>query len=189
MGGWLGIGHSGYKTDRNEQLEGYGNLENIFHYGMDQGKAQETAGSELEGAAGAHYTNLLQGDRNATLQEVQPVQTAVNAQTDANKRAIASSGTARGGGVNDVVQQMETGKNATVDSAIASAKTGAAAGAAGVGSVEVQQALAALGLGENAIVNKTDIASQSRKESDAHNQMVQEQTGQAIGAALKFFGL
>ena len=187
MGGFLGIGGSGYKTDRHEQLKSYGQLNNVFYYGMNQGKANESAGTNLLGQAGDYYSKLLSGNRPAVLQAVAPVANAANAQEDAQKRQLDATGTARGGGVNAVGQQLETAKNATIDNAINEARGGAAQGATQVGSVDVNAALRLLGLGADVAESKARISSESRAESDKHNQMVQGQVTNAIDALFGAF--
>src|ERR1700690_2759367 len=94
------FGGSAAKTDRKEQLQGYGDLNNLFNFGFSSGKASTGAASDLLGQAGGYYSKLLSGDRATTMQAVAPTVNAATAQTDATKRAISGSGTARGGGVN-----------------------------------------------------------------------------------------
>lgn len=184
MGGFLGIGGSSQKTDRKVTLQGYGDLENIFNYGMGQGKGTLAAGEESLGNADAYYKKLLSGNRVAQLQAVAPTVNAANAQEDAQKRALATSGTARGGGVNATTQQLDTAKNATIDNAITGTMPAAAEGEAGVGRTQAQIAANLLGLGENAAATRTSLAIQSRPDSNAINQQTQQQIGAAIAFAL-----
>lgn len=185
MGGFLGIGGSGQKTDRKTTLQGYGDLENIFNYGIGEGKGTMAAGEDSLGDADAYYKKLLSGNRVAQLQAVAPTVNAANAEEDAQKKAIADSGTARGGGVNATTQQLDTTKSATIDSAITGTMPGAAKGEESVGATQAQIAANLLGLGENATVNRTSLAIQSRPTSNAINQQTQEQVGAAIAQALK----
>lgn len=184
MGGFLGLGHSGQKTDRATTLQGYGDLENVFNYGMSQGKGTMAAGEEALGGADAWYKKLLSGNRVAQLSAVAPTVNAANAQEDAQKQALATSGTARGGGVNATTQQLDTAKNSTIDNAINEVTPGAAKGETAIGATQAQIAANLLGLGENASVNRTSLAIQSRPTSNAINQQTQQQIGAAIAFAL-----
>jgi hypothetical protein len=191
---------SGAKTDRKNQLAGYGDLNNVFNFALPNAEAgykagastQESALSQLS-APSKYYSDLLSGDRSTTLQAVQPTIAAANAQTDAQKRGLATSGTARGGGTNATSQQLDTAKMASVDNAIAGVKTGAAAGATQVagetskiGDSQTNAALNLLGIGKSAAKDLTSLAGDSRMTSDAlHNERAQ-QTSVAAATALDF---
>lgn len=201
MGGWLGIGGSGVKTDRKQQLTGYGDLNNIFNFGMTSGRGEIGAGNQTEakaledvGPSSDYYKKLLSGNRTATLQAVAPTVNAANAQEDAAKRGLATSGTARGGGSTSAVESMDTAKQATIDNAITATKPTAAEGElgvakteAGVGATQLTAAMNLLGLGSNAATNLTDISSKSRELSNQLNLQTQEQAGQLAGALLYGF--
>jgi hypothetical protein len=176
---------SGAKTDRKNQLAGFGDLNNVFNFALPNAEAGYTAGqatqkdalSQLSSPA-KYYSDLLSGNRQQTLSAVAPTVNAANAGADAQKKQIANSGTARGGGVNAVGQQIDTNKNAAVDTAVNQAKQGAAAGAtqvAGatskVGDSQLSAALNLLGIGTGAAKSLTSLAGDSRAESnDLHNQ-------------------
>lgn len=197
MGGYLGFGGSGYKTDRRQELQGFGDLQNVFNFGFNQGKptfgtgvAAEKQGLQELGAPEQYYQKLLTGNRAAAMSAVAPTVNAINAQTDASARQASAMGTARGGGANAQAQQVDTAKQGAVESAITGAREGAAGGAAKVagetsqiGSSIAQQALHLLGLGESAASTLTSEASASRAESDKHNQMVQQQYKDLIASA------
>ena len=198
MGGFLGIGGSSAKTDRKQTLQGYGDLQNIFNFGMSSGKSQLTAGqgtlgtalTELQGPA-SYYQKLLSGNRPALLQAIQPAVNAATDQADAQKRQAAASGTARGGGTNATQQQQDTERMAAIDNALASAKGGAAEGearvageTASIGGTELNTALNLLGLGSNAASNLTSASIGSRPTSNAINQQTVSQVTSAIDALL-----
>jgi hypothetical protein len=180
---------SGANTDRKNQLAGFGDLNNVFNFALPNAEAGYNAGQATQKSAlsqlsspAQYYQSLLSGNRQATQQAVAPVASAANAQADAQKKQIANSGTARGGGVNAVGQQVETNKNATVDTAINQAKQGAAAGATSVagatskvGDSQLSAALNLLGIGDKAATSLTSLAGDSRAESnDLHNQKAQQ---------------
>jgi len=178
MGGIAGdlgniVGGSAAKTDRKNELAGFGDLSNLFNFGMSSGKSETNQSQGLLGQAGQYYSSLLSGNRQATLSAVAPTVTAANAQTDAAKRGIAASGTARGGGSNATTLTLDDQKRSTIDNAISGAKAGAAGGATSVGGTMASQASNLLGMGANAATNLTSIASGSREESnDLHQQSV-----------------
>lgn len=177
------FGGSSAKTDRKLQLQGYGDLQNLFNFALPTAKSGIMAGEDLLGKAGDYYSKIL-GGRQAATEAAAPVANAAAAQTDAAKRAIASSGTARGGGVNAVTQTLEDRKRAQVDQAIQQARGGAAAGAAKVGSTMTAQAQNLLGLGESTATNLTSIAAGSRATSaQLHRQAVAD-AGNLVNTAL-----
>lgn len=199
VGGLLSaLGGSGAKTDRKQQLAGYGDLSSIFNYGMGAGKAETGAGegtlsSSLDqlGPAAAYYRQLLTGGRQGAMAAAAPTVNAANAQGDAAQRQVASEGTARGGGVNAAGQQLETAKMSTVDNAIAQQRAGAAQGATNVanattsvGGQQLNAALRLLGLGNEAATNLTSIAGGSRGESQAIHNNQAGQIGQSVGTLL-----
>jgi hypothetical protein len=194
MGGIAGdigalFGGSAAKTDRKFQLSAMGGLQNAFNFGLNSG-ANETGQSQgLLGQAGSYYSSLLSGDRQATLGAVAPTVNAANAGTDATKRAISSSGTARGGGVNATTQTLEDQKRAQIDNAVNSAKAGAAGGATQVGGTMASQAGNLLGMGTNAASSLAGIAGNSRYESNAlHMQSANAAGGLANAAIGAMFG-
>ena len=161
------FGGSQAKTNRKYQLQGFGDLSNLFNFGMASG-ANETGQSQgLLGQAGSYYSSLLSGDRTATLGAVAPTVNAANATTDATKRAISSSGTARGGGVNATTQTLEDQKRASIDNAVNSAKAGAAGGATAVGGTMASQAGNLLGLGEESASGLAGIKGTMRNKAAA----------------------
>jgi hypothetical protein len=167
------VGGSAAKTDRKNQLAGFGDLSNLFNFGFSSGTAETGQAQSQLGQAGGYYSSLLSGNRSATLGAVAPTVNAANATTDAAKRGIATSGTARGGGVNATGQTIDDSKRASIDTAVNAAKAGAAKGATAVGGTEAAQASNLLGMGETSASNLTSLAGSSRAESNAlHRQKV-----------------
>jgi hypothetical protein len=178
------FGGSAAKTDRKFQLSAMGGLQNAFNFGLNSGANETGQAQGLLGQAGSYYSSLLSGNRQATLSAVAPTVNAANATTDAAKRGIASSGTARGGGVNATGQTLEDQKRASIDNAVNSAKAGAAGGAMAVGGTMASQAGNLLGMGESAASNLAEIASGSRKESNALHMQSAAAVGGLSSAAL-----
>lgn len=202
MGGYLGFGGSGYNTDRREQLKGYGDLSNVFNFGFNQGKSNLSTGVNAEkqgleelGGPEAYYQKLLTGNRASAMSAVAPTVNAINSQTDAATRQASAMGTARGGGANAPQQQIDTTKQAAVESAITGARSGAAQGesavageTAQIGSSLSQQALHLLGLAGTAAQDLTQDASASRSVSDEHNKMITQQYKDLIASAYGAYG-
>lgn len=186
MGGFLGIGGSARKTDRKFQIDAMGKMKNVFNYGIDMMKDSKATGdattaSGMEGLdkAGGYWNSILSGNRTAVNAAIAPETNAINAGADATKRQIATSGTARGGGVNSTNQQVNSNTRAATDNAIFSARPKAAIGAADVGSKkaavglsELEQAMQALGISGKTATDLASISSESRKTSQAINQQV-----------------
>jgi hypothetical protein len=178
------FGGSAVKTDRKNQLAGFGDLNNLFNFGFNSGATETKQSQDLLGQAGGYYSKVLSGDRAATLSAVAPTVNAANATTDATKRGISQSGTARGGGVNATTQTLEDKKRASIDTAITAAKGGAASGAASVGGTMASQASNLLGMGERSAESLTELAGNSRKESNALHQQKAESVGNLAADAL-----
>lgn len=181
--------HSGAGTDRKNTLSGYGDLSNLFNYGMNQGKNATSESSDLLGQAGGYFSKLLSGDRSATLSAVAPTVNAADTMTDAAKRNLSSSGTARGGGINSTTQTLEDSKRASIDSAINNARGDAAKGATSVGGTVAAQAANLLGLGDRAATSLTDASIEGRKGSNAiHEQNAKQWADVTQGALDILFG-
>jgi hypothetical protein len=178
------FGGSAAKTDRKQQLAGFGDLSNLFNFGMNSGQAETGQSQDLLGQAGGYYSKLLSGDRNATMSAVAPTVTAANAQSDASKRGIAASGTARGGGSNAATLTMDDSTRSTIDNAVNGAKAGAAQGATATGGTMASQAGNLLGMGESAATNLTGLAGNSRFESNQLHQQAAQSTGNLASDAL-----
>jgi hypothetical protein len=182
MGGIIGnigtlVGGNAAKTDRKNELAGIGGLSNLFNFGIDSGKQETGASQDLLGQASGNISKLLTGDRAATLSAVAPAAAAANSQTDAAKRGIATSGTARGGGSNETTLSLEDQKRAGIDSAVNSAKTGATAQATSTGGTMASQASNLLGMGATAAADVAKISSESRDESNK----IHQQSVKAVG--------
>jgi hypothetical protein len=186
------FGGSAAKTDRKNQLAGFGDLSNLFNFGFSSGTSETNQSQGLLGQAGGYYSSLLNGNRSATLGAVAPTVNAANATTDAAKRGIATSGTARGGGVNATGQTLDDSKRANIDTAVNSAKAGAAGGATAVGGTMASQASNLLGMGETSASNLTSLAGSSRSESNALRQQkvtaTADMTNTVIDAIASLFG-
>jgi hypothetical protein len=198
VGGFLGIGGSGQKTDRKQTLEGYGDLKNVFNFAMPLGNTlsqtgQQTTSSAVSGLndVNQYWKGILSGSRPQVMQAVAPVVNAAADQGDAARREQVAAGTSRAGGANAANQEADTRRQSTVDNVIAALPGQAAeqsakidAVKASVGSGIVGQALQALGLGDTAAAQLTDSSIASRPTSNAINQQTQQQIGQLVGTLL-----
>lgn len=86
-------------TDRKHELAQYGKADSL-------GDFADSVGKDATGGAHTYFSKLLSGDPTAIGEATAPQQNALTAQTDAEKRRIASEGTSRGGGINDTLQQL-----------------------------------------------------------------------------------
>lgn len=178
------FGGSAAKTDRKQQLTGFGDLNNLFNFGFSSGTGETSQSQGLLGQAGGYYSSLLSGNRQATLSAVAPTVNAANAGADATKRAISGSGTARGGGVNATTATLADSTRSTIDNAINDAKEKAAGGATAVGGTMAAQAGNLLGMGTTAATNVTDLAGNSRDESNELHQQNAQSVGNLSADAL-----
>jgi hypothetical protein len=144
VGGFAGFGQSG-----GEQSSTSG-LNNIFNYSLPTAQQGQSAGSANLGTAANYYQNLLTAGRTQTAQNAAP---ALNAQlqgTDTRNREQSISGTGRTGGTAESNAQQSTANQSNIDNIINSTlQTGKATGASGltqVGSTQLNDALAQLGI-------------------------------------------
>lgn len=202
MGGFLGIGGSSAKTDRNTQLAAQQGNWNIFNWGLPQGEAtqaqgQATLNSSLKplGQAQDYFSKLLTEGRQQTMQNAAPAVQATLDASNAQKTQAGQFGTQRVGGT--AAAQREAGSAATssIDKIInqnllqgqqegAQGLESVAGAKAGIGAEQLSNSLALLGLSENSINSIMNNATASRAESFKENQAVQSQWEQVIGSAL-----
>ncbi len=161
MGGMFGLGGSASKTDRKNQLQGYGDLQNIFNYGLPAGQQGQQQGQEQLGQAGSYWSKLLGGDRTSIMSALQPEISSVTDQGNAQRRQAASMGTARGGGTNALNQQSQTQEAKQISNLVAGARPQAAQQVGQIGTTELNNSANLLGLGNQAATNLTNAASNS----------------------------
>jgi hypothetical protein len=186
MGGLFGIGGSSSKTDRKEQLTSFQDLHNVFNFALPAGEQAFKTGQSMVGDAASYWKNILTGNRASVSAAVAPETNAVRAGADASKRQLATSGTARGGGVNAASRTLDDSTRAKTDNAIFGARPEAAKQTAAIGSTELSAALNALGLGETSANDLGKIATDSKKQSDANGAAMGQAAGQIAMAALMF---
>jgi hypothetical protein len=171
VSGFMGLGGSAAKTDRKYEVSGLGGLQNIFNFGTSVAK------STLGGAAD-YWTKLLSGNRPAMSQAVAPETNAAMSTADAQKRQLATSGTARGGGTAATSQTMNDKVRAMIDNLLFGARPEAAkqSGALGEG---------ALSTSTDAASNLAKTASDSRLTSNALTQQTIGQIASVASTILK----
>ena len=180
MGGFLGIGGASWKTDRKQYLKGQDVLKNVFNYAIPQGEAGFAEGEAATRKAGDYYSQLLSGNRPAALQAVAPETAAVQARTDASRRQLATSGTARGGGVASTSQTAKDRAMAEIDNLLFGVRPGAAKGLESVGRTQLSAASNLLGMGGDLAQAYTSNAAASRKTSFEINQDIVGKVAQTI---------
>ena len=197
MGGFMGIGGSSAKTDRNQTLGDYGKLNSVFSQGMAIGNQQETAGQGMIqnaqttlGPASDYYKSLLTAGRTQTAEQAAPAVQGALAQSDAAKRESAATGTSRSGGAAEAHAEAGSKTGATIDDIInKNLMGGKAAGAEGLttvakdqavmGNMTLTNAMQALGLGAGAsedtlaasIGSRMDSAQLAASQGQAYGQM------------------
>lgn len=179
-GGFLGIGGASWKTDRKQYLAGQDVLKNVFNYAIPQGEAGFAEGQAGLRKAGDYYSQLLSGNRTAVRQAVAPETAAVQARTDASRRQLATSGTARGGGVASTSQTAKDRAMAEIDQLLFGVRPGAAKGLESVAGRGLSAASNLLGMGADIAQAYTSNAAQSRKTSYELNQDMVGKASQAI---------
>lgn len=164
MGGFLGIGGSSAKTDRNQTLNSYQNLNSLFNFGFGTGQSMTAAGTAKQNAgagsldaASGYFAKLASGNRPAMMSAIAPTANAIQSSGDAARRQSASMGTSRGGGVAGANQQQETDQMTQINNALFGVQPQAAAEQAqigtqqaAVGTQQVGEGLNFGGLAENA---------------------------------------
>ena len=184
MGGFMGIGGSGAKTDRSWQSSAAGGLKNLFNWGMSTGTAATSAGLGDLSSAGGFFKQLMSGNRAATNAAMAPQISTANAQADAQRRQQEASGTARGGGTAAVNQQQQSSKLAQIQNMLFGARTGGASELAKVGSAEAGTGVAASNIAGNAASSLFSNATDARKQDLAQQQEIGQSIGQMAAALL-----
>lgn len=217
MGGFLGIGGSSAKTDRKTELQGFGDLSNVFNFGMDTSGQEQKTGQDITNqgldvtktglgdlsTSDDYWKKLLSGDRTTMAQAVAPEQNAVQTQSDAGRADAARTGTARTGGTAGATQTAHDATMAKVDNLLFSARPTAATqvadigkseagiglGEAGVGQSELNNALGFGNLAERSASDLTSNARESRMNSFNINKQTQQDWQKFIsGIASGFMG-
>ena len=202
MGGFMGIGGSSAKTDRNQTLGDYGKLNSVFSQGMAIGNQQEQAGQGMVQNAQAtlqpaetYYRNLLTAGRTQTAEQAAPAIQGALAQSDAAKREAAATGTSRSGGAAEAHAEAGSKTGATIDDIInKNLMGGKQAGAEGLttvakdqavmGNMTLANAMQALGLGAGASEDTLAASIGSRVDSSNIAAAQGEGIGQLAGMAM-----
>lgn len=201
MGGFLGIGGSSAKTDRNQTLSSYQDLNNLFNFGFGTGKsgiaqggATTAAGVSDLDSAGGYFSKLASGNRPAMMSAIAPTANAIQSQGDASRRQQVATGTARGGGTAGANQQQKSDQMAQIDNALFAVQPAAAKEQAGIGGQLAQVGAQQTGLG----INELNLAAgsaeadlkgsiDSRPDSFKINQQTQQNVTNAIQAGMMMF--
>lgn len=196
--GFLGIGGSGSKTDRSNELSGLQSQWNIFGQGLNlqnqtnaTGQQQQQQGQANLNSASQYWKNLLTAGRTQTATDAAPAVDAAVAGENAQRTQGAQFGSGRSGGTAAGNQQAQTNTQSNIDQIInqnlVGGKTAAATGLTGIGSTElsagsssIAQALSALGISGGAGQNIATDAS-GQRQTDIQQE---QQLGSTIGEAL-----
>lgn len=184
MGGFLGIGGSSQKTDRKTQLTGFGDLQNLFNFGLDTakgflstGKGDVASGKDALSTSLDYFKKLASGDRAVQAAAIAPETNAALSQQDAARKQRATTGTARGGGGAAAEQTSQDQTMAEIDNFLFGARPAAASKVGDIGGQFAQIGLGEQGLGlgfsnlsEKSASDMTSEAGTSRKTSYEINQ-------------------
>jgi hypothetical protein len=195
------LGGSSVKQDRKQELQQFGNLSNVFNWALplakttaQQGASATAAGVSDIGSATSYFKNLMSGGRAGLNTAVAPEAAAATSASDAAKRQLASSGTARGGGVAGVNQQRQSDVMAKVDQLLFGAQTGAASevgklgtATAGIGLGETGAAISAGGVATDASTAALNAAIKSRQQSFEQRQQTIDQAANSVDNLLSAF--
>ncbi len=197
MGGFLGIGGSGSSTDRGQNLGATQGAWNIYNAGLPTGQAQQTAGQQTLQTAQAnlqpasqYWQNLLTGGRTQYAGMAAPQINSTLAGADATRNQAAQFGSGRSGGAvsqqRDAATQTQSQIDNTLNQNIVQGRQAGAQGATqvaaadtAIGGVQLQNALAQLGLSQSAIEDIMKNSS-TNYQFDTTNEM---QTAGAAGQA------
>lgn len=182
--GFLGIGGSASKTDRSNQLAGYGDLSNIYNTGLSQGNNASATGQSELGQASGYDSSILSGNRSSIMSSLSPQISSITGQANQNKKQQSAMGTSRGGGTDALNQQSQQQTQGAITNAIGGAQSGAAKDLAGIGSTEVGTGANLLGLGANAAGTLTGDAASSYATTSAQNAASGAAAGQLAAGLL-----
>lgn len=195
--GFLGIGGSGAKTDRGNQLAGVQSQWNIFNSGLGLEGQQNTTGQQQQAQgqtslndASNYWKGLLSAGRTQTAADAAPAINAAEAGSDAAKRQQAQFGTGRSGGTVGGNQQADTVKQGNIDDIInqnlVGGRSEAAKGLAGAGSTDlyagstsIAQALQSLGISGTAGANIMNNGFNSYQYTNEQQKQMGASAGQA----------
>ena len=196
------FGGSSAKTDRGNQLAATQGNWNIFNWALPAGQSQQGTGQNTLATSLntlqnpiAYWQNLLQGGRTAAAANAQPATQSVIDQANAQRASQGAFGTARQGGTAAANAAQGAATTKSIDDIISQTlQSGQAAGAqgltstaqtqAGIGSTQLQNALALLGIGQTSINAILNNATASRPVSQQLNSQAWSTAGNAIGTIL-----
>jgi hypothetical protein len=151
------VGGNAAKRDRAEELNSYGSLRNIINWALPtaqkesaQGMADTRAGITDMGQSNQLFKKLAAGSRSDVLSAVAPEAAGIRAASDASRRELASSGTARGGGTAGVNQARDAANEAQLNNLVFGVRPQAAKESADIATRQAQ-----IGLGQEDIGNRT----------------------------------
>lgn len=178
------IGGSSNKTDRKEQLGGWGDLQSVFDWANPFGQKTAQSGVNDLNKAGDFYSSILGGDRAKIGQVLAPEISNIQGQVSQHSKTLSEFGN-RSGGTNAGIQAGETAGSTQIQQLIDSLLPGAASGLTQVGSTLGGLGLSAVNMGSNAAATISGQAGADRGLAAQE----QQKKGQAeLEALLAMFG-
>jgi len=176
-----GIFSKGATTDRDAVRLGRTFEKNVFQFGLPAGEESVGAGQAAQGAAQNYFSNIVSGSRAGIMQAAAPEIASTLSASDASKRQLATSGTARGGGVASTNQQRNDATRSTVDNSILAARPAAAQALVNLGGSEVAGGSGLLGITGSTAGNLASEASGTRQQDISSNEGAFSTIANAIG--------
>lgn len=147
--GIFGIGGSGAKTTRQQELSSWGSLQNIGGFATPFGENQIKQGGQNLSNASDFWNSLLSGDKTKIGQTLAPEIGTIEGQTQQQLDTLSQFGN-RSGGTNATLNALQTNKQAQIQGLIDTLIPQAASQVAQIGQVQESAGSGVLSLGENA---------------------------------------
>lgn len=185
MAGLFGIGGSGAKTDRKQQLKSWGELESLFGPAKATGEAQTKEGAGGLSKAANYFQTLMSGNRAQMSQLLAPQISSIKGQS-AQKMATASQFGNRSGGTNAALQADEQGALTAIQNLFDLLGPEAAKEFAAISGLQEQMGLGLTDLAANVTAEAGGMAGESRKQTLP---MQQAQQSAVMEGLVSLFGL
>lgn len=147
--GLFGLGGSGAKTTRKNELASWGSLENIGGFATPFAENQITQGGKNLSNASDFWNTLLSGDKTKIAQTLAPAISTIEGQSQQQIDTIANTNN-RSGGTNAELNSLQTNKQASIQGLIDSLIPQAANEVAQIGQAQESAGSGVLSLAENA---------------------------------------
>ena len=181
MAGLFGIGGSAAKTDRSQQLQSWGDLNQLFNQQSQFGFGQEQAGAQGLGASSNYFSALMSGDPAKMSAALAPQISTIQGQASQNINTLGQF-TGRSGGTASAQVAAETEAGTAVQNLFDLLGPEAATELAAISGTQESLGQAAVGLGESAASTAGAQASNARQTDVPVQQAQQAAVMEAIAS-------